>query len=135
MVFTLDKPSVLFLATMARTDCGSAGIYHRSSLGPDGKWLEPVGTGPFKFAGWKRGESLDLVRFDHYAALPGKPDGLTGNKTALVPPAALRRHSGSGGGKDRGHGGGHRRDLARGPVRTCPTIRRAAISWSTARRP
>jgi len=84
VVFTLDRPSVLFLVNMARTDCGSAGIYHRSSLGPDGKWLEPIGTGPFKFAGWKRGESLDLARFDHYAALPGTPDGLTGNKTALV---------------------------------------------------
>ncbi len=85
VVFTLDKPSALFLATMARTDCGEAGIYHRSSLDADGKWREPVGTGPFKLAEWKHGEYIDLVRYDDYAALPGKPDGLTGNKTALVP--------------------------------------------------
>jgi peptide/nickel transport system substrate-binding protein len=85
VVFTLDKPSALFLATMARTDCGEAGIYHKSSLDADGKWREPVGTGPFKFGEWRHGEYIDLVRNDHYAALPGKPDGLTGNKTALVP--------------------------------------------------
>lgn len=85
VVFTLDKPSVLFLANMARTDCGGGGIYHRSSLDADGKWRAPVGTGPFKFGDWKHGEYLDLVRYDDYAALPGKPDGLTGNKTALVP--------------------------------------------------
>ena len=85
VVFTLDKPSALFLTTMARTDCGEAGIYHRSSLGADGKWLAPVGTGPFKLGEWKHGEYVDLVRYDQYAALPGQPDGLTGNKTALVP--------------------------------------------------
>lgn len=85
VAFTLDKPSALFLATLARTDCGSAGIYHRSSLDADGKWREPVGTGPFKLAEWKHGEYIDLVRFDGFAALPGTPDGLTGNKTALVP--------------------------------------------------
>jgi peptide/nickel transport system substrate-binding protein len=85
VAFTLDKPSALFLATMARVDCGEAGIYHRSSLDADGKWREPVGTGPFKFGEWKHGEYIDLVRFDQYAALPGKPDGLTGNKSPLVP--------------------------------------------------
>ena len=84
VVFTLDKPSALFLATMARTDCGEAAIYHRSSLDTDGKWREPVGTGPFRFGEWKHAESIDLVRNDRYAALPGEPDGLTGNKMALV---------------------------------------------------
>jgi peptide/nickel transport system substrate-binding protein len=85
VVFTLDKPSALFLATMARTDCGEAAIYHRSSLDADGKWRAPVGTGPFTVGDWRHGEYVELVRNDHYAALPGKPDGLTGNKTALVP--------------------------------------------------
>ena len=85
VVFTLDRPSALFLTTMARVDCGAAGIYHRSSLDADGKWRAPVGTGPFKFGAWQHGEYIDLVRYDQYAALPGQPDGLTGNKTALVP--------------------------------------------------
>lgn len=85
VVFTLEKPSALFLGTLARPDCGGTGIYHRSSLGPDGQWQEPVTTGPFKLGEWKRGQYIDLLRNDSYAALPGKPDGLTGNKTVEVP--------------------------------------------------
>ncbi|HSV53184.1 MAG TPA: ABC transporter substrate-binding protein [Burkholderiaceae bacterium] len=84
VVFTLEKPSALFLATMARTDCGSTGIYHRSSLDADGKWREPVATGPFKFGEWKRGQYIELARNEAYSALPGKRDGNTGNKAAEV---------------------------------------------------
>ena len=64
VVFTLDKPSALFLATMARPDCGGTGIYHRSSLDADGKWREPVGTGPFKLGEWKHGQYIELLRND-----------------------------------------------------------------------
>ncbi len=85
IVFTLEKPSGLFLTTMARTDCGETGIYHRSSLDADGKWKEPIGTGPFKLGDWKRAQYIELLRNDRYAALPGKPDGRAGNKTPLVP--------------------------------------------------
>ncbi|MGO4326337.1 ABC transporter substrate-binding protein [Cupriavidus sp. 2TAF22] len=84
VVYTLDRPSALFLQTLARPDCGGTGIYHRSSVGPDGKWREPVGTGPFRFSEWKRGQYMELVRNPSYAALPGKRDGATGNKTAEV---------------------------------------------------
>ncbi|WP_202964573.1 ABC transporter substrate-binding protein [Inquilinus limosus] len=85
VVFTLEKPSALFLGTLARPDCGGTGIYHRSSLGPDGQWAAPVATGPFKLVEWKRGQYIDLVRNDSYAALPGKRDGLTGSKTVSIP--------------------------------------------------
>ncbi len=44
-----------------------------------------MATGPFKLAEWKRGQYIDLLRNNSYAALPGKPDGLTGNKTVEVP--------------------------------------------------
>jgi peptide/nickel transport system substrate-binding protein len=84
VVFKLEKPSALFLTTMARSDCGGTGIFHRSSLEADGKWKEPVGTGPFKLGEWRRGQYVELVRNDAYAALPGKPDGITGNKAPLV---------------------------------------------------
>lgn len=83
--FTLEKPSALFLTLLARPDCGSTAIYHRSSLDADGKWKSPVGTGPFKLAEWKPGQYIDLVRNDAYAALPGPRDGNGGNKTPLVP--------------------------------------------------
>ena len=84
VVFTLAKPSALFLTVMARVDCGSAGIYHRDSVGADGKWIAPIGTGPFKLVEWKRGEHVDLVRNPTYAALPGERDGYTGNKKPLI---------------------------------------------------
>ncbi|MCK6449251.1 MAG: ABC transporter substrate-binding protein [Alphaproteobacteria bacterium] len=84
VVFALAKPSALFLTVMARVDCGSTGIYHRDSVGPDGKWVQPIGTGPFKLGEWKRGEYVELLRNTAYAARPGRRDGYTGNKTPLV---------------------------------------------------
>jgi peptide/nickel transport system substrate-binding protein len=84
VVFTLEKPSALFLATLARPDCGSTGIFDKASLGPDGKWKEPITTAPFKLGEWRRGEYIELERNENYVSLPGAPDGLTGNKTAGV---------------------------------------------------
>ena len=84
VVFKLDKPAALFLTTMARSDCGGTGIFHRASLEADGKWKEPLGTGPFRMGEWRRGQYVELLRNDAYAALPGKIDGLTGNKAPLV---------------------------------------------------
>lgn len=85
VAFTLEKPSALFLGTLARPDCGSTGIFHKSSLGQDGKWKEPVTTAPFKLGEWKRGEYVELLRNDNYVPLPGKRDGLVGNKTVSIP--------------------------------------------------
>lgn len=84
VTFTLEKPSALFLATLARPDCGETAIYHRGSLGADGAWREPIGTGPYRLAEWRRGQFVDLVRNESYAALPGERDGHTGRKAALV---------------------------------------------------
>ncbi len=84
VVYQLEKPAALFLSTLARTDCGQAGVFHRSSLEADGKWKEPVGTGPFKLGEWRRGQYVELVRNDGYSALPGKADGNGGNKAPLV---------------------------------------------------
>ena len=84
VVFRLDKPSALFLTSLARTDCAMTGILHRDSVRADGSFARPVGTGPFKFAEWKRGEFVRLERFADYAARPGKIDGLGGAKRPLV---------------------------------------------------
>jgi peptide/nickel transport system substrate-binding protein len=84
VVFTFDKPSALILANMARPDCGGAGILHPSSLGADGKWQAPVGTGPFRLGEWRRDQFVELQRFDRYAARAEARDGLTGNKTPQV---------------------------------------------------
>lgn len=84
-VMKLNKPSALFLATMARTDCAMTAILHKDSLKADGSWDKPVATGPFKFGEWKRGEYVTLTRFDGYQSPPGdKPDGYVGSKRPLI---------------------------------------------------
>ena len=74
----IDKPSALFLSTLARADCGATAVLHKDSVAADGSWIKPVGTGPFKLAEWRRGESMSLTRFDAYASLPGPRVGLVG---------------------------------------------------------
>jgi peptide/nickel transport system substrate-binding protein len=81
----LDRPAPLFLKTLSRNDCGGTGILQRASVGADGvSWIKPIGTGPFMMGVWKHGNYVELLRFAQYAALPGKPDGNTGGKHALV---------------------------------------------------
>lgn len=84
VVMRLEKPSALFLTILSRPDCGQAGIWHRDSLNADGSWRAPVGTGPFRLGEWRRGQFVELTRFPEYAALPGEPTGLGGNKTPMV---------------------------------------------------
>ena len=86
LTFTMriDRPSALFLATLARTDCGMTAVIHKDSVNADGSWARPIGTGPFKLGDWRRGQQVILDRFADYAALPGAPDGYTGGKAALV---------------------------------------------------
>jgi peptide/nickel transport system substrate-binding protein len=83
-VMVIDKPSALFLSSLARADCGATAVLHKDSVGPDGSWIKPVGTGPFKLGEWRRGEAMTLTRFDEYASLPGPQDGLVGGKRPLV---------------------------------------------------
>ncbi|WP_377805959.1 ABC transporter substrate-binding protein [Azospirillum sp. A29] len=86
VTMTLDHASALFLDALARTDCGGTAILHKDSLKPDGSWDKPVGTGPFRFGEWRRGEYVTVARFDGYQSPPGdKPDGMVGAKrTALA---------------------------------------------------
>jgi peptide/nickel transport system substrate-binding protein len=84
VVFKLDKPSSLFLANIARTDCAMTAILHKDSLKPDGSFDKPIGTGPFRFAEWRRSEFIRLARYEGYASLPGPVDGYTGGKRPLV---------------------------------------------------
>ena len=45
---TLDRAAPMFLTTLARADCGATGIMHPDSVGADGSWIAPIGTGPFQ---------------------------------------------------------------------------------------
>jgi peptide/nickel transport system substrate-binding protein len=84
VVFRFGRASALIPATMARPDCGGGGILHRDSVGADGAWIAPIGTGPFRLGEWRRGQFIELVRFDGYAARAEPRDGFTGGKTAEV---------------------------------------------------
>jgi len=85
VVFHLDQPNGLFLASMARPDCGGSGILHPDSLAADGTWKAPVGTGPFSLAKWTPGQSVLLSRFKDYSQRDDAgPDGFTGKKQVLV---------------------------------------------------
>ena len=59
--FTLKKIDSNFIFNLAR---GDAVIVPRQAI--DQLKSLPIGTGPFKLAGWKRGESVTLVRNPYY---------------------------------------------------------------------
>ena len=85
-VMKINRPSAVFLDTLARSDCGMTAILHKSSVKADGSWDKPVGTGPFRFGEWKRGEYVTVTAFKGYASPPGasKADGYVGLKAPLV---------------------------------------------------
>jgi peptide/nickel transport system substrate-binding protein len=84
VVFRLAEPSGAFLSTMARADCDGTGIAHPDSVGADGLWRAAIGTGPFKLSEWRRGQFIELVRNETYAARSEPADGLAGAKLPRV---------------------------------------------------
>ena len=83
VVFRLQATSGLFLVAMANLQCNAA-ILHPDSLGPDGAWRAPVGTGPYVIRDWQRGRQVDLVRFDGYRPAAGARDGMSGARVAYA---------------------------------------------------
>jgi len=49
-----------------------------------GQILEPVGTGPYKIAEWRRGQQIRLVRFADYVPRSEPASGLAGQKIAYL---------------------------------------------------
>jgi peptide/nickel transport system substrate-binding protein len=84
VVMRLDKPSGMFLATLARTDCGGTAVLNKASVNAQGEFVTPIGTGPYQLGEWKRGQYITLSKFAHYQSLPGPRDGYTGGKQALT---------------------------------------------------
>lgn len=81
--FRLRERDPLFVYRLADIQC-HVGIIHPDSLGANGKWRWPIGTGPFRLAEWRRGRYVDLERFDGYSLAPQPASGFTGRKEALV---------------------------------------------------
>ena len=44
----------------------------QNSVGADGNWDKPIGTGPYQFKEWKRGEYVLLTAFRIMRSLPGR---------------------------------------------------------------
>jgi len=83
VVFKLARPYGAFLSMMARGDCDGTGIAHPDSV-VNGAWTRPIGTGPFKWAEWKRGEYIELARFEDYKPRTEPADGYAGAKHPKV---------------------------------------------------
>lgn len=61
--FSFSLPEPAFPAKVAYHGCP---IFSPASFDNDGKIVSPIGTGPFKYAGHKPGEELEVVRNDDY---------------------------------------------------------------------
>nr|WP_279612407.1 ABC transporter substrate-binding protein [Agrobacterium pusense] len=83
---TLEKPSGVFLGLMSRPECGYTGMISPESVASDGSFVKPIGTGPFQWDEWKKGEYIRLAKFADYVspANDGKPDGMVGSKRPLA---------------------------------------------------
>ncbi|MBL3701180.1 ABC transporter substrate-binding protein [Sulfitobacter sp. BDSS02] len=81
---TLDRPYAVFLATMARFDCGSMGILHPDSVNEDGSWNKPIGTGPYVLGEHLPGRYVELELFPDYVSRDEPVNGLGGGKHAEV---------------------------------------------------
>lgn len=84
VAFKLARPSAVFLTMLARTDCDATAIAHPDSVDSEGNWSKAIGTGPFRLAEWRKGEYIELQKFDAYSSRREPTDGLTGAKRAEV---------------------------------------------------
>jgi peptide/nickel transport system substrate-binding protein len=77
VVLTFDKPQAfnpaLTIPILPRHIWGSMDAAAVQAFAND----TPVGTGPFRFVEWRRGESLSLVRNDGFWGVPPIPAGVT----------------------------------------------------------
>lgn len=84
IVFELKQPSSVFLDRMANVQCFTA-IIHPDSIGTDGTFVSPIGTGPYQLSEWRRGEFIELEQYMGYAMRSEPMSGFAGRKQAQVP--------------------------------------------------
>lgn len=84
VVFELRQPYALFLKEMANTRCPLA-VLHPDSIDAQGHWVRPIGTGPYVFSEWRKGQYVLLEPFKDYKPRAEKPDGMAGAKHAWAP--------------------------------------------------
>jgi len=83
VVYRLDAPQAIFLKQLANVQCHVL-VAHPSSVDADGKWVTPVGSGPYKLKEWKRGDFIALERNADYKPSGEKQDGYAGARIAYA---------------------------------------------------
>lgn len=89
VTYRLARASALFLPQLANLQCGIV-VSHPDSVGPDGKWRMAIGTGPWQFGEWKRGEFITLNRFDAYAPSQSPANAFSGARRAWLDQVTFR---------------------------------------------
>ncbi|MDQ1077757.1 ABC transporter substrate-binding protein [Pseudoroseomonas cervicalis] len=89
ITYRLARPSALLLPQLANIQCGTV-VFHPDSIGADGKWRAPIGTGPFQLQEWRRGEFVTLRRFDGYVASTAPASAFSGARQALLDEVVFR---------------------------------------------
>ncbi|WP_447981206.1 ABC transporter substrate-binding protein [Achromobacter kerstersii] len=97
VVFKLDQPYALFLDQMASVQCPMP-VLSPKSVGADGNWVKPVGTGPYVLAEWKKDQYVLLTPYAGYTPRSEAASGMAGKKTAsanvrfvVIPDAAAQK--------------------------------------------
>jgi peptide/nickel transport system substrate-binding protein len=81
VVIRLDQPSSVFLEQLAYIQC-PVGVLHPDSWDSAGEWAKPIGTGPYRFAEWRKGRYVLLEKFPQYVPREEPASGLAGRKVA-----------------------------------------------------
>lgn len=84
VVFELEHPYALFLSQMANPRCPLA-VLHPDSVDAQGRWAKPIGTGPYVFDEWHKGQFVRLAPFAQYRPRLEPPSGMAGAKLAYAP--------------------------------------------------
>lgn len=83
VTYTLEAPSAVFLKQLANIQCGIL-VSHPDSVGEDGQWKTPIGTGPFMLDEWRQNEFVSLLRFEDYQPSAESANGFAGARVAHV---------------------------------------------------
>jgi peptide/nickel transport system substrate-binding protein len=83
VVFRLERQSVLFLSQLANIQCHVVAA-HPDSVDAEGKWANPIGTGPLRLKEWRRAEYVLLEKFADYKPSSAPPNGYSGARKMLV---------------------------------------------------
>src|SRR3546814_5894479 len=90
VVYRLESPNSLFLKQLANVQCQVL-VAHPDSVGADGKWATPIGTGPYALKEWRRDDRIVLERYDGYSPSAEPGSAYAGAPAALTAGLPVRK--------------------------------------------